>query len=421
MRNNMDHLFCKYDLGAAIRGQKDRAQEKVDAISQDQFLSSDDAALVEHVYSELQILPVELYDDQKEMDSAETKVDVSHDSMRAIRSRSGPCYVPGLKITVSIPYSGDPELWRCQPSSFTSAPPIGAIRQPNSEGIGYLDIVFERPSDALDQARLKADLDREINEIKKYLGWINRDVEQGNQALRGHIKQHIDNRRKRLEKHLIVAESFNIPLKRRPGAPDMQKLPIRRKLVRPLPPAPKSRPEPVIADEEFEHIINIIRHEGLSWETTPRTFAKHDEEELRDIILGHLNTHYQGGATGETFRKSGKTDIRIEDQNRAAFVGECKVWRGPKELMNALDQLLGYLTWRDCKAALVIFNKNVAGFSDIRDKVPATLQSHGNFIRALDPKQAGEWRFFFSSADDPGLKVTVHIFLFNLFVNQSKE
>ena len=43
----MDHLFSKYDLSAAIRAQKDKAQEKVDAISQDQFLSSDDAVLID--------------------------------------------------------------------------------------------------------------------------------------------------------------------------------------------------------------------------------------------------------------------------------------------------------------------------------------------------------------------------------------
>jgi len=421
MTNNVDHLFCKFDLNAAIRAQKEKAQEKVDSIRQDQFLSSDAAVLIDHVYSELEILPLELYDDQKEMDTAETKVDVSHDPMRFIRSRSGPFYVPGLKVTVSIPYSGDPELWRCQPSTFTTAPPRGAMRKPNSDGIGYLDIIIERPSDALDQDRLKSDLDREINEIKKYLGWINKDVEQGNQDLLRHIKQHIENRKERLKKHSIVAESFNIPLKRSPGAPDMQKLPIRRKLARPLPQAPKAPPEPAIADEDYDHILNVIRHEGLSWETTPQTFAKHDEEELRDIILGHLNTHYQGGATGETFRKSGKTDIRIEDQNRAAFVGECKIWRGPKELMSALDQLLGYLTWRDCKTALVIFNKHIAGFSDIQSKVPATLQSHENIIKPLDSKQAGEWRFLFSSADDPGRSVIVHVFLFNLFVNQAKE
>ena len=351
------------------------------------------------------------------METSETKIDVSRDPMRFPQSRSGPAFVPGLKITISIPYTGDTELWDHQPNSRTPAPPVGSVRKTNSEGVGRIDIILEQPSDALDQDRLKSDLEREIREIKEYLGWIKQDVEQGNDNLRRHIKQCVDNRRERLERHSVVLESFNIPLKRSPGAPDIQNLPIRRKLVRPLPSEPKSPPEPAIADQEYEHILNVIRHEGLSWETTPRTFAKHDEEELRDIILGHLNTHYQGGATGETFRKSGKTDIRIEDQNRAAFIGECKVWRGPKELMSALDQLLGYLTWRDCKAALVVFNKEVAGFSEIQSKVPDTLRSHANHISSLDSKQAGEWRFLFRSADDPDRTVTVHVFLFNLFVS----
>jgi hypothetical protein len=43
-----------------------------------------------------------------------------------------------------------------------------------------------------------------------------------------------------------------------------------------------------------EEQVNVIRHEGRSFEATPGTFVKHDEEELRDIILAHLNGHYEG-------------------------------------------------------------------------------------------------------------------------------
>ena len=210
-------------------------------------------------------------------------------------------------------------------------------------------------------------------------------------------------------------QSLNIPLKKHPGAPDVEELPIRRKLIRPLPPAPSAPPEPAISDVDYEHILKVIRHEGRTWETSPTTYAKHDEEELRDFILAHLNTHYEGDATGETFRNNGKTDIRIEDQNRAAFVGECKVWRGAAELSKALDQLLGYLTWRDCKAALIVFNKNVAGFKELQVKAPETLRQHQNFLKEIKSSNAGEWRFQFRSADDPDRTVTVHVFLFNIF------
>ena len=37
----------------------------------------------------------------------------------------------------------------------------------------------------------------------------------------------------------------------------------------------------------------------------------------------------------DRFRKKGKTDIRIEFENRAAFVAECKLWKGEKKILEA--------------------------------------------------------------------------------------
>ena len=124
-----------------------------------------------------------------------------------------------------------------------------------------------------------------------------------------------------------------------------------------LPQVPKSglAPEPGITDETYGHILQFIRHQGRTFERTPSTYAVHGEEDLRNIILAQLNGHFHGDAVGEAFRRKGKTDICIEQDNRAAFVGECKLWTGAAGLTAAMDQLLGYLTWRDSKAALIMF------------------------------------------------------------------
>ena len=137
----------------------------------------------------------------------------------------------------------------------------------------------------------------------------------------------------------------------------------------------------------------MIRHEGRTFETTSKTFAVHDEEELRDILLAHLNGHYQGDATGEAFRRSRKTGIRIEDNNRAAFVATCQIWKGQKELSQVIEQLLGYLTWRDCKAAIVLFNKYNAKFSGILEAVPGVFQAHPLYRRMRSAQGPGEWDF----------------------------
>src|SRR5262245_59047525 len=100
-----------------------------------------------------------------------------------------------------------------------------------------------------------------------------------------------------------------------------------------------------------------MRSMALVIERNPAAFASLDEEAIHTHFLLQLNGHYEGGATGETFNTSGKTDILIRVENRNIFIAECKLRRGPKTFNEAVDQLLGYLSWRDTKCALLIFNK----------------------------------------------------------------
>src|SRR5262249_10958172 len=95
--------------------------------------------------------------------------------------------------------------------------------------------------------------------------------------------------------------------------------------------------------------LKVMGDMALMMERSPRTFAKLEEEEIRDHFLLQLNGHYEGSATGETFNAAGKTDILVREGNRNLFIGECKIWHGSNKFAEAIDQLLGYLTWRDTK------------------------------------------------------------------------
>src|SRR5205807_579707 len=97
---------------------------------------------------------------------------------------------------------------------------------------------------------------------------------------------------------------------------------------------------------------------SLVIERNPASFSTMDEESIRDNILLQLNGHYEGMATGETFNSSGKTDILVRVNDRNIFIAECKFWHGPKKFEETIDQLFDrYLTWRDCKCALIVFNR----------------------------------------------------------------
>jgi len=409
-------LFYEGDLDATLTNHFGQISAKVDAISRDQLFGTPEDDLVEHVSAQIAIEPITFHETSAEMEEKEAKIDVSQDRERNPFRDSGPIYVSGIRVTVSIPYTGDPSLWKQRPNSYQLSFPRGEVRMPNKDGIGHLDIVIEQPTDAPPE-RIKQRLESELKSIRFFLDSQKRQVEQFNNSVPGMIRSAIQARRNRLKKHEGIVELLGIPLKRRGDAPQIDPIPIKRRLVKPLPAPPKSgfKPEPGIADQDYEHILSVIRHVGRTFEAMPRTYGVHGEEELRDIILANLNGLYEGGATGETFRLSGKTDICIEDQNRAAFVAECKMWQGPKELLNAVDQLLGYLTWRDCKTAIIIFNKRTAKFTEILEKVPVTLQSHPKFKRDLGQRGAGEWRFVFTSKEDESRQVVVNVFAFNLY------
>lgn len=422
MSTRHDLLFSDNDLGAVLRSNLDRARQDVDGIPESKFLASTDQEATEHVCSMREVQALELHEGEMRMEPQETKVDVRYDSYRAIHDRSRPFLIPGTRVTVSVPFSGDATLWRCQPSSYTLNPPRGVIRSSGDNDRGVLEISVERPVDQVgDGQDIKREVDETLSSIRSYLGWSKANVEAHNQELRRRIATFVQNRRAHLGTHDQLAKVLNIPLKKQHGVPDLAVRPLKRKLIKPLPTLHASNPEPGIRDEDYEHILNVIRHEGRTFEATPKTFAKHDEEELRDIILAHLNGHYEGDASGETFRVAGKTDIRIQFDNRAAFVAECKVWRGQKEIDEAIDQLAGYLTWRDSKAALIIFNKTVAGFTNVQSSIPTILGKHSSFLSMSKIAQPGEWRVRLRASGDDARRVLLHVFLLNLYVAPSAK
>jgi hypothetical protein len=101
----------------------------------------------------------------------------------------------------------------------------------------------------------------------------------------------------------------------------------------------------------------------------------------------------------------------VEDRN--IFIGECKIWRGPQYLTEAIDQLLSYLTWRDTKTALIIFNRN-KGLSAVLTSVQQTMAAHPQ--RKHGPKVEGETRFryVFGNPADANREVTVTVLVFDV-------
>jgi len=404
-------LFNQANLSDALRVQLAAVTKEVDGISKDQFLANSDEQIIDHVYSKMAIAPLVIYRDQMSLTEPQESRTERRDTF------GDPIRIPVIKTDLTIPYSGESDLWKMQPSTFTFNPPRGDYSsQRSNDQAGTLRVKLEFTQAGYTSDAINQEVERNLKSIEDYLGWIKRDIESQNPQLQNEIRRQVAQRRERLGTIQSVSKTLNIPIHTRQGTPGLTKLPLQRKIIQPLSSQSNRPPEYTISNEDYENILKIIRHEGCSYERTPEPFAKHDEEELRDILMSHLNGHYNGLANGEAFRKKGKTDVSIEFENRAAFVAECKLWKGEQKIAEAVNQLLGYLTWRDCKTSLIIFNKDVAGFKQIQEKIPEVLQHHPNFVREEKMQNSGEWRMAFRSSEDSERIVLIHVFLFNLFV-----
>lgn len=382
--------------------------QKIDSIQHDQFLATPDQDLVEHFFASLKVEPLTILESNRVMVQEEIRLLVQHENDHSSA-------VPAIKITITYPFTGHPTLWKIKPTRYRDIAIQGWVKSVE-ENCGNFELVFQQPADE-PQENIKSWLSETLGNIRLNLKSQASEITESNDKLERRITSLVEARRQRLFDLNGLSEMLDIPLKRNDDAPEISLIPIARNIVKPLPQPPETgyEPEPGIHEDTYKHILDVIRHVGATFECTPSTYAVHDEEELRDIILAHLNGHYKGAATGETFRKSGKTDIRIESESRAAFVAECKVWSGQSDLIKAVDQLLGYLTWRDCKSAIVIFNKNNKKFSELIDKIPEALESHPNCRQTKGQVLDGEWHYVFQSINDESRLVQIRAVVFDVY------
>ena len=197
--------------------------------------------------------------------------------------------------------------------------------------------------------------------------------------------------------------------------------PTIKKKVIPQPAVSKQKEfssEPMMAKEMYDDILKVIYDLGKSMEKKPSTYKDKDEEGLRDQFLLVLETRYDSTtATGETFNKNGKTDIILKYAKDGSnlFVAECKFWHGESEFHKAISQLFDrYLTWRDSKAALLLFVTN-KDFTNVIDTIKRTTPNHPCFLKSAGKRGETSFSFHFHLPQDKDKIVFFEIIAFHYY------
>jgi hypothetical protein len=172
-------------------------------------------------------------------------------------------------------------------------------------------------------------------------------------------------------------------------------------------------PEPALSDASYEHAVVVIRRWGNAVERTPDPYRDASEETLRDALLPMLNSHFVGGATGETFNAKGKIDVLIRHDDNNVFICECKRWSGPKAVTEALDQLFSYTTWRDSRLALLFFVDSKDPTAVVA-KARERLEGSQQFIEWRDSGNQRELHCRMRWPGDDSIVAQLHVFFVHL-------
>lgn len=400
-----------------------KMKTEVEQMSDAEIVSCNFEEWAGYLATKYSVVPISIFETNIEKSLSETKV------KRANPFRGHPYErdffeIDGVQVTFKIPFDGEPDLFELQPSSFLlSRFATNSFVIPHDEECGSFTLDFEYTKQELQEKGdamaeyVQKQFENEFRNYKTMINNVNTEVALFNNGLETSAMRLLEERKKKADSFSAISNALQIPLTASKNAPNTKPIQLKRIVRQPSvkPTAKPLTPEPCISDGDYENINNIISMCGTTMEKTARTYFSNTEEELRDHLLATLNTHYDA-ATGETFRKIGKTDIHIEFDNKAAFIGECKIWHGDSLFQGAIQQVINYSTWRDLKVSVIIFNKNNQSFPSILSKIKSWADA--NTVSYTQP-QANIWKCKYHR-QDMNVDIQLAILAFDLYVDKSQ-
>lgn len=416
-------LFEHQDTYSYFNNLRNEIKSDIQSLSDAQILNTNFEDLIEYYYSKFYIESLTLYLDKKTSSLEQSKLEKYNPFYRMGLREQQFFLVDSCKVSYSIPFSGSSHLLHLEPTQrILSTFEIDGFSNLNNKEVlptilYSLNIELstlekeENPQQYIDSL-----FNREFKSYLEMIQYVNNDIYSYNNSLKDIIKDALTTRKNKANSFSNLINKLNIPLKVNPNASSTASIPlIAKKEIKSFPEQAKPSKNWYISDKDYLYIKNIISQACTSFEHSPAACRKLNEEELRDMLLANLNTHYNSTATGETFSKKGKTDIRIQFENKSAYIAECKIWHGISQFKDAITQLFSYTTWRDIKTSLIIFNKNIKDFSSITNKIKEELKNNSLQTKILEISK-NEWQCTFKKSSESQELVELHVIICDISI-----
>lgn len=398
----MGNLFNKYFLSEFIKSFRTGLSEKIDKLEITE--ATDLNELLFKLTNEFTIAPLDIKE-ANPSEPVEAQIDCQDMFGRPFKKKV-------FKIKVSIPFDGNKILFFCSPSTST------VVYIDQSVVINSNYVSAEVVLNDLDANQYHNAIGKIIGDLKTNIPIINSEIAPWNSGLENQIKHLLEQRKGIVSKKFDFMEK--IGLKVNPKSNEfMMPTPIEKKKI-PEPVSDTSKDinkdiVPILQEEVFNDIKEVLYNVGKAIERKPSIYLGKHEEDLRDIFLLFLETRYEStSGVGEAFNKKGKTDILLKFAKDGSniFVAECKVWKGQKKLHEGVDQLLGYLTHRDSKTALMIF-VDQKEISSVISTIKEEIKIHKNYKRFVKDNYDSSFSYDFTLPEDSQKTIQVEVMVYH--------
>ena len=349
-------------------------QERIHNEKREYILNVNEVDYIAHIENIYSIVPLIIDFDKVSVQQEERLIPAEKFS-RFFYVEAGKSYKK-MVICFHVPFSGDRELLARTPS----------IRSLWSEtiAIGAEDFVYEIINFDNDTNSIKGHFDEFKIHMEDQLSYVTSEISKYNANVKFRATEIFNRRKKEILDQEGLLSSLGFPLKGNDDVSHTFSVPSPQmreqiKIQKPNASSEKFIPEPTLEKSDYFKILGLIHDVGKEFERLPSVYAGKKEEHLRDHFIMMLEPQFEGSATGETFNKKGKTDILLRHDGSNVFIAECKFWKGAKGFLDTITQLLGYLTWRDSKAAVIMFVSN-KDFSAAIDAVKRSTPKHLNYV-----------------------------------------
>jgi hypothetical protein len=403
-------IFCGGRISEVFQRAFDTIKSTINSESEDYIFNVNETEYAEHLECKHKLTSPEIHFEQVYVDSYEGDVQAEY-FHRSYDVHSGKMYKKEI-IQFFIPVSGDINLLNYAPASEIIMNGGGRFVIKGDTLLAEF-INFSNNAD-----EIKRNYQNEANGIHGNYHNLQKDIESFNHSLKVHIIDQINQRKQKLLSKNNLLFSLGVPIKKKDNTASTFAVPkpqLREKIiVKPVVHEKGFKPEPTLDNDNYLKILKLINDVGKNFERMPSVYKDKGEEDLRDHILMTLDPNFEyGSASGETFNKTGKTDIQLRYDSSVIFIAECKFWSGEKMYLRTIDQLLGYLTWRDTKASVIVFVTQ-KDFTAILEKVKNETDKHVNYLGFIDRPDENWFNFRFHINGDRNREVKLAVQLYHL-------